>query len=191
MRVELATLADPAIGLMLTGRGYRLQGFENVLGMALPAAAGAGATSAQTPRVTRSDDDAAWGEISVDGFVHPDETSGHAEQFPRDIVEQIMNDMRGAAGFSRYLAWVEGEPAAAASLRLDDGIALLTGATTLPRFRRRGAQGALLARRLADAAAAGCELACITTAPGTRSQANAHRQGFGVLYARAVLTRGD
>ncbi len=33
--IELAHLADPAIGVLLTGRGYRLASFENVLGRAL------------------------------------------------------------------------------------------------------------------------------------------------------------
>jgi GNAT superfamily N-acetyltransferase len=67
-------------------------------------------------------------------------------------------------------------------------IALLSGATTLPAWRRRGVQTALLAHRLDDAAASGCRLACVVTAPGTRSQANAQRGGFSLLYARAVLT---
>src|SRR5215472_2171090 len=35
VQVELAHLADPAIGAMLTGRGYRLVSFENVLGLAI------------------------------------------------------------------------------------------------------------------------------------------------------------
>src|SRR6266496_1420144 len=35
VQVELAHLADPAIGVLLTGRGYRLVSFENVLGLAL------------------------------------------------------------------------------------------------------------------------------------------------------------
>jgi hypothetical protein len=35
VQVELAHLADPAIGAVLTGRGYRLTGFDNVLGLAL------------------------------------------------------------------------------------------------------------------------------------------------------------
>jgi hypothetical protein len=50
-------------------------------------------------------------------------------------------------------------------------------------------QSALLSRRLADAAAAGCEVAVMVTSPGTQSQANAHRHGFEVAYARAVLTK--
>src|SRR5215475_13006462 len=35
VQIELAHLADPAIGELLTGRGYRLESFENVLGRAL------------------------------------------------------------------------------------------------------------------------------------------------------------
>ena len=35
VRVELSTLADPAVAPLLTGRGYSLTGFENVLGLEL------------------------------------------------------------------------------------------------------------------------------------------------------------
>jgi len=35
VQIELAHLADPAIGALLTGRGYQLVSFENVLGLAL------------------------------------------------------------------------------------------------------------------------------------------------------------
>src|SRR6476660_3644094 len=34
VQVELANLADPEVGAFLTGRGYRLVSFENVLGRA-------------------------------------------------------------------------------------------------------------------------------------------------------------
>ena len=50
-------------------------------------------------------------------------------------------------------------------------------------------QTALLHTRLARAAAAGCDLAVMTTQPGSKSQQNAERQGFGLLYVRAVLVR--
>jgi hypothetical protein len=48
---------------------------------------------------------------------------------------------------------------------------------------------ALLSARLADAAASGCDVAVITTQPGSKSQQNAQRQGFDLLYARAVLVK--
>src|SRR5262249_60956535 len=46
LRVELATIADPHVGRLLTQRGYELAGYENVLGLALDAPAVAGPTTA-------------------------------------------------------------------------------------------------------------------------------------------------
>jgi ribosomal protein S18 acetylase RimI-like enzyme len=98
-----------------------------------------------------------------------------------------MGDMASAAGLVRYLARVEGEPAGGASLRIAAGIAQLCGAATLPAQRRRGVQSSLLAERLEQAGAAGCDLAVVTTQPGSKSQENVQRLGFELLYTRAIL----
>jgi hypothetical protein len=50
-----------------------------------------------------------------------------------------------------------------------------------------GVQTALLSARLADAAAAGCDIAVVTTQPGSGSQQNVQCGGFGLLYTRAIL----
>ena len=60
---------------------------------------------------------------------------------------------------------------------------------TAPAHRRRGVQTALLSARLADAAAAGCDIAVATTQPGSKSQQNVQRQGFDLLYTRAILVK--
>ena len=60
---------------------------------------------------------------------------------------------------------------------------------TAPAHRRRGVQTALLSARLADAAAAGCDVAVVTTQPGSKSQQNVQRRGFDLLYTRAVLVK--
>jgi hypothetical protein len=55
---------------------------------------------------------------------------------------------------------------------------------------RRGSwHRALLSARLAEAAAAGCDIAVVTTQPGSRSQQNVQRQGFDPLYTRAILVK--
>jgi GNAT superfamily N-acetyltransferase len=187
-RIELATLADPNIGLQLTGRGYRLQGFENVLGLALANRPPAPKTPV-TIEPVREGHDVDWLEAVITGFSHPDGSGVTSEVIPREALAPIMEDFRRASGMIRSLARVDGAAAGAASLRVDAGIAQLCGATTLPRFRRRGVQRALLEARLSLAAAAGCDVAVITTSPGSQSQANAQRQGFALLYARAVLVR--
>jgi N-acetylglutamate synthase-like GNAT family acetyltransferase len=83
----------------------------------------------------------------------------------------------------------DGVLAGAGAIRLADGIAQFAGAATAPAHRRHGIQAALLAVRLADATAAGCDVAVITTQPGSRSQHNAQRHGFDLLYTRAILVR--
>src|SRR5882724_13600004 len=94
---------------------------------------------------------------------HPD-TQGvpSHEEFPREVIERAERDMV-AAGVVRYAALRDGVIAGGASFRVAEGIAQLTGAATAPAHRRRGIQTALLAARLADAAAAGCDIAVITT----------------------------
>ena len=132
-----------------------------------------------------------WLDVVVTGFAHPDDQGVAAnEQFPREALERVIGDLGSSQGFVRYLARREGEPAGGASLRLFEGVAQLAGAATLPAHRRRGVQSSLLAARLERAAAAGCELAVVTTEPGSKSQQNVQRQGFELLYSRAVLVRG-
>jgi len=77
--------------------------------------------------------------------------------------------------------------AGGASLRIADGVAQLCGAATLPEHRRRGVQTSLLAARLEEARRAACDVAVVTTQPGSKSQQNVQRRGFDLLYTRAVL----
>jgi ribosomal protein S18 acetylase RimI-like enzyme len=190
VRVELSTLDDGAIARLLTTRGYRLLGFENVLGRALGAAdVGVPAVSGLRIHQLTPDDLELWMEVTVDGFSHADEGPLPTEEPPHEALEAIFRDMVSISGFRRYLATINSVAVAAASMRVDGSLAQLTGAATLPDFRRRGLQTALTLHRLADARAAGCDLAVVTTAPGSKSQENAQRRGFELLYARAILVK--
>ncbi|MEV0251402.1 GNAT family N-acetyltransferase [Nocardia sp. NPDC050712] len=191
VQVELAHLADPSLAELLTERGYRLVNFENVLGLSL--SAGIDAVTPAGVEVRPSDDAEfdLWLDLVADGFAHPD-TQGVAshEEFPRDIIATAMRDLTAAGGVQRYVATRDGQVAGGASLRLSDGIAQLTGAATAPAHRRHGVQSALLSARLAIAVDAGCDIAVITTQPGSKSQQNAQRRGFALLYTRAILVLG-
>jgi ribosomal protein S18 acetylase RimI-like enzyme len=190
VQVELSILADPELAALLTGRGYQLISFENVLGRALT-----GEVERVTPpgvEVRRSADGelAAWLAVLVDADLHPDvQGVPWHEEFPRATLENATRDLVTAAGVVRYAALHDGVLAGGASLRMADGLAQLTGASTAPAHRRRGIQTALTAARLADATAAGCDLAVVVTQPGSRSQRNVQRQGFDLLYTRAVLVK--
>jgi GNAT superfamily N-acetyltransferase/ketosteroid isomerase-like protein len=189
VRVELAHLADPAIGALLAGRGYRLESFENVLGRALTGEPERVMPPGVEVRLSDEEESETWLDVVAEGSVHPD-TQGVPwhEEFPREAIIAAERDSV-AAGEVRYAALRDGVIVGGATMRMAEGVAQLTGAATVPAHRRRGVQTALLSARLADAAAAGCDVAVITTQPGSKSQQNAQRQGFDLLYTRAVLVK--
>jgi GNAT superfamily N-acetyltransferase len=189
VQVELAHLVDPAIGALLTERGYRLASFENVLGLPLGADPERVTPPGIEVRPIGDENLEAWLEVVADGVAAPD-TQGLAshEAFPRAVVMNAMRDLT-AAGVTRYLALHEGVIVGGASFRMEQGVAQLTGAATAPAHRRRGIQTAMLSARLADAANAGCDVAVVTTQPGSKSQQNVQRRGFDLLYTRAILSK--
>ncbi len=190
VQFAVSTLADPQGVERLTRRGYVLRGFENGLGLPRAASREARVAEGVEVRDVREPEFALWLEIVVDGFAAPDSQGIAAhEEFPRDSLESAMRDLAAANGFVSSIAFVDGVPAGGASARRTGGVAQLCGAATLPAFRRRGVQSSLLAARLAAAAAAGCDLAVVTTQPGSKSQQNVQRIGFELLYARAILVR--
>jgi GNAT superfamily N-acetyltransferase len=192
VQVELSTLGDPAIGGLLTERGYRLEGFEDVLGRAIDGALEPVAADGVEIRPSGDDELELWLDVVTDAFLHADEEGVPShESFAAEGIKDADRDFE-AAGVRRYSALRDGELAGGASFRVaGGGIAQLTGAATVPAHRRRGIQSALLAARLADAAAAGCDIAVVTTQPGSKSQQNVQRRGFHLLYTRAILVRRD
>jgi GNAT superfamily N-acetyltransferase len=189
VQVELSNLGDPLIGARLTERGYRLTSFENVLGRSVGRDAKALPPPDIEVRPSGEHEFGAWLDVVVDGFAHPDlEGVPSHESFPREALERAERDF-AAAGVMRYAAVRNGVLVGAGSLRIAEGIAQFAGAATAPAHRRQGVQTALIASRLADAAAAGCDVAVVTTQPGSRSQQNMQRRGFDLLYTRAVLVK--
>ena len=190
VRIEMSVLTDPSLGSALTERGYRLHGFENVLGLPLERGIPPLNTTGVAVEIVEGAGLRTWIDIALDAFMNLDGTgSVPPDALPRERLKEVFEEMIGVPGLIHYLARVEGEAVGEAAMRLDGDLAQLAGAGTLPRARGRGVQKALLHRRLCDARAAGCTLAVVTTAPGSRSQDNVMRRGFALLYARAILVK--
>lgn len=193
LQFEVSSLADPSIVRTLTLRDYLLVGFENVLGLRVHARMADSLPPAHDIDVseTAGAESSVWIDTVTTGFLQPDLFDGPPshESFARDLLERVFADMAAAPGFERYLARREGVVAGGASLRVHDGVAQLNGAATLPEHRRRGVQSALLRHRLAEAARRGCDVAVVTTHPGSKSQENVQRSGFSLLYTRAILVK--
>lgn len=100
-----------------------------------------------------------------------------------------MSVVARAPGTHLFVADVDGRPAATAALSLVEGVAAFHGTATLPEFRGRGMQTALLAHRLNTAAQAGAKLASVFVTPGTGSERNVERAGFRLAGLRLTFTQ--
>jgi GNAT superfamily N-acetyltransferase len=93
----------------------------------------------------------------------------------------------GCEGFFHYMAFDGACPVAIAVLCVFEGIGYLTSAATAESHRGRGAQLALIARRLERAEALGCEIEVSETLYMLEhSCRNLQRAGFEVAYEKEV-----
>lgn len=185
VRVETSPLADPSLIQQFGKRHYRVTEFTNVMARPL---CGSDVTTAQQ---------GAAGEVSIErvGREHIDlwnltVAQGFAENAP--VTQEILDVMRAFASAPQvecYLARVNGAVAGGGTVILRDGIAGLFGASTLPAYRGRGVQTALLQARIARAVEAGCDLVVCLAHPGSSSQRNVVRRSFAVLYTRVKFER--
>ncbi len=189
LQAEVSTLADAELHAALCARGYVPHGFENVLGHPLGKHLVA-APLGITVTLLTPEEHAAFAEAMVAAVATPDHggVGGDATP-PADVIRRWVLAMLRVPGYRGYVARIDGQLAGAASLRIDGDLAQFGGAGTLPAFRRRGVQSALVRARLADVASAGCQVAVVVTQPGSKSQQNVQREGFQLLYARQLLTK--
>jgi hypothetical protein len=80
--------------------------------------------------------------------------------------EPLVGAVLGRAGWTHYLAVIDGRPVGAAALYVRDGMGWLGLGGTVVASRNRGVHRALIARRCGDAAALGCTLA-VSESPGS------------------------
>jgi ribosomal protein S18 acetylase RimI-like enzyme len=109
--------------------------------------------------------------VALTVFGMPDSLTGLLAGFP------------GAPDYRGYAAWDGGKMVGVAGLLVHGDIGHLSTAGTLPEYRGRGVQSALIALRAREAAAAGCKWLVTETGagPGT-SLNNMLRAGFKPLY---------
>lgn len=175
---DVCPLADPALLAMLSDRGYRP--FELTSVMFLPLAerlakAAVGEVPLQV-RVVGENEGDLWSRTSAEGWRETPEIAAMMLEFTRVAA--------ATEGNVRFLVELQGQPIASGALAIHEGVAVFAGASTIPEWRRRGAQQALLESRFQYAAQIGCDLATIGALPGSTSQHNAERQGFRIAYTR-------
>jgi hypothetical protein len=183
--IEIASMVHRSLIQLLNQRGYRLVRFRNIYAQTLrPREATSTkpevlATGIETRPVDTSNA-AAWSTTLLDGFEY-------TQNVDRARVEVRNRMLRSLPGMTPLVAMIDGEPVGAASILVLGSTAVLGGAATLPTFRRRGVQRALIQARLAVSTHAGCDLAVITADPGSSSGRNAERSGFQLVCNHATM----
>jgi GNAT superfamily N-acetyltransferase len=176
LRVEVCPLAEAGFLEALAALGLRVTEFNNVLAMPL---AGYGIPPSPRVRLIHPGEEDLWALTVGLGFFE------EARLTPDEM--DVGRDIAAMPSAQCYLAFDDGEAAGGAALAVGDGLATLFADSSIARFRRRGLHGELIAARLAEAAARGCDLAAACTQPGSPSQRNYERFGFRVIYSKATL----
>jgi GNAT superfamily N-acetyltransferase len=193
-QVELCPLTARDLAGRLCARGFVPQGFENELACGLGesrpvARPGRAADHIRVSRTT-PEEDPVWIRVVAEGFAvgegaRPDAIAdAHAVGALGEMMQLFTHP-----AIRRYLAWMGGTPVGGGATYVHDRTVGVFGTATLPRFRGRGVQTALVARGLEEAAGQ-ADLAISTTEPGSTSQRTFERIGFQVLYTRLILVKG-
>lgn len=174
---EVSPLADKSLVPMLNQRGYTPIEFTSV--MFLPLVERHDSTGSPGDirvRIVAGEERDLWARTGAAGWQDETEFS--------DLILELMRVNAARPDCVAFLAETQGQPIAAGALAIENRVCLLAGASTVSRWRKRGAQKALLQSRLKYAERAGCDLAMVCAAPGSASQRNAERNGFRIAYTR-------
>ncbi|HEX5006631.1 MAG TPA: hypothetical protein VFV70_05930 [Hyphomonadaceae bacterium] len=122
-----------------------------------------------------------FGETAVAGFGMPRQMTAWLSQ------------LVGRPHWRTYVSYDGEAPAGVGALYVDGDFAWLGVGATRPEMRKKGGQSAMLARRIADAAASGARYAVTETGVPQEGQPapsyqNILRSGFSVAYARPNWT---
>lgn len=181
VRVETCPMADSTLFEQYKARNYHVTEFSNVMVRPVSSTKCESLPTRVEIRQADSNELDLWVMTVAQGF---------AENYP--VTHEILSVMKMFAmgrNTECYLARIDGRIVGGATLAIRGRIAGLFGASTLPDYRKRGVQTALLHSRLRRAAEANCELALSLAQPGSISQRNMARLDFQTLYTRVKFER--
>jgi GNAT superfamily N-acetyltransferase len=188
VEIDLCPHAEPSLLPLLARRGYAVNAFSNTYARPLDdGVAGRPEASPGIEVLQGRDAHALFVDASIAGF------SVQAQARPRELLAALARIAQAREDTSLFVARVGGRVAGSAGLSVAESalgrIGELYIASTLPEFRGRGVQAALLRARLAAARAAGCALAVVMARPANTSARNTERAGFRLAFTKATFAR--
>ncbi|MBD7937220.1 GNAT family N-acetyltransferase [Cytobacillus sp. Sa5YUA1] len=134
-------------------------------------------------RTLRQDEFQTFADIYIQGF-----------QMPSFLLEDVAQNnavLYPLPEWKFYLTLVNHEPAGIGVLFCNEKGANLAAAATLPAFRQKGGQSALIQQRMQHAQEIGCKWIAGQASYGSVSQRNMERAGMRVAYTKAIWVRDE
>lgn len=174
--IDFSAYAHPSFLASINERGYVVDSFTATFVLSPAQWLPTNIPDGIVVREPRSDEAEVWMETLNRGFMesHP---------IPPVFADIALVDFYHPATRC-FIAEIDGVPVGAGCLAMIGTTATLFATSTLPSFRQRGVQTALLHHRLRSAREAGCELARVIARPGSNSQRNIERFGFRMIDIR-------
>ncbi len=178
--IVVSPLTEMSLPRLLGERGYAVVEFNSVLIRNIKAEEPFHPPAGMIIERVTPDTVSPWMHAIAEGF---------AQQVPVDA--DVFAGLASLPGDLSFLARIDGTVVGGCGGRIipEARIAAMFGTATLPAYRNRGVQSALIERRLHEAALAGCEYAVVSTQPATGSQRNMERRGFRLAYTKLVMRR--
>lgn len=170
--------------LALAKQGYYQSGFHASMAGNIAEQAGMRSEEGQTGLVVRR-----LGEHEVDLYA---ELHALGSGLPISGKNHIADNNRmlfNREGWQFYAAEIDHIAVGVGVMHIHEHIASLTFAATLPEYRKRGVQAALIAVRLRAAAQAGCSLMVGQASYCSSSHRNMERAGMSLCYTRSTWSR--
>ncbi|OJJ03315.1 hypothetical protein ASPVEDRAFT_42833 [Aspergillus versicolor CBS 583.65] len=183
--IDLCPFSHPTARHLFNERGYTLDSKISVYTLPLHDYENNNTTT--TTEITRVSD------TEKDLFTDYSISGAKSLGRPVELLETLAKSATLRSDTRLYLAKIDGQISGSAGLAFlttpFGQVAELYIDSTVPEFRGRGVQTALLRARLADAKAAGVERAVMYARPGEASARNAERVGFQLAYVKDRLTK--
>lgn len=176
VNIELSPLAGNYIFSELSKRGYLITELNNISVLDLTCFNSNAVPKNEQYSIQPIDDDnlEAWAHCVALGFEYEEAK----DQF------YLYAKTEGVTPFGAY---INNQLAAGGTIAIHNGVCDLGITSTLPAWRGKGLQKALLDKRIEYAIQSGASIASVTTEPGSISDLNIQKMGFQIAYTRIKL----
>ena len=186
--IQISSVADSGTSNLLRKHGFVVDWQRSVLA-GRPAESPASASASASAAAARDAIEAVHDDGLDDWLSVLARGNDALSPEARATSDEFGRAARGVSGAIDLLARVDGRPAACGSLQPIDGVGWLGGAATVPEFRRRGLQRAMLDTRIEIAVRDGHEFVAATALPDSSSMRNLERVGLSLVDIQTVWRR--